>query len=299
MTRTSKTLLAALAAASSLVSANVQAGSVAWNIDETQSKISLAIADTAVNLDGTNATIRIRNQSGGNSGPWNVGNTAFMDGTLNTIYTEGSGIQFLPAAPGDIVGLASGSYRPNPNSWDPNNTNAENPDGQYSGTTTDPSVFGERVRATVSILTVDAGYLAIDDVSYDAQSGLLGITGNTFAASGINFGILESLIYFDGLSIIIVGQPIPDTFASPFDNFVAANNGAGAGTITDLGGLDRKLTIPINMVLALDISGIVLNASVTGQVVAYATVPEPSSFALLGLSGIGLAVQVYRRRRAS
>lgn len=291
--------LVALATSLAVGSSLASAAPIAWQIDETQSFVSLSIADTAVDLDGTAATIRIRNQSGGNSGPWNVGNTAFMDGTIYTDYSEGGSgsIEFLPHAAGDIFGLASGSYRPNPASWNPANTNADNPDGQYSGSTTDPSVFGARVRASVSILTVDAGFLAIDDVSYDAQSPQLSVTGGTFDASSINFGILESLIYFDGLSIILVGQPIPDTFASPFNGFIAQNNSAGNGTINDLGGSDRELIVPINMVLALDIEGIILNAGVTGQVVAYSVVPEPSTFVMFGLGAMGLAVSAIRKRR--
>ena len=61
-------------------------------------------------------------------------------------------------------------------------------------------MFGARVRASVSIFTLDAGYLAIDDVSYDAQSPLLAVTGATFDASAMTFGILESLIYLRSLN---------------------------------------------------------------------------------------------------
>ncbi|CAL1125265.1 unnamed protein product [Cladocopium goreaui] len=295
--------LVALATSLAVGSSLANAAPIAWQIDQTQSSISLSIADTAVDLDGTNATVRIRNQSGGNSGPWNVGNTAFMGGTLFTDYSEGGShsIEFLPHAAGDIFGLTSGSYRPNPASWNPANTNADNPDGQYSNTSTDPSVFGARVRASVSILTLDAGYLAIDDVSYDAQSAQLavsGTTGGSFDASLINFGILESLIYFDGVALPLgLGQPIPDTFAEPFNGFIAQNNSAGSGIINDLGGASREMIIPINMVLALDIEGIILNAGVTGQVVAYSVVPEPSTFVMFGLGAVGLAVTAIRKRR--
>jgi hypothetical protein len=297
--------LAALAIGAVALAKPASAAIVNWDIDATQSKITLAIPDTKLNLDGTDLTARVRNQStasGGNN-VWNVGNSAFMDGTLKTNYKEltGNSITFLSHSPGDIVGLNSGNYRPNPAAFNPGSTNAENPDGQFTNTTTAPAVFGARVRASVSILTVDAGFLDIRNVSYDAQSGVLATAGNvnttqTFNSAAVNFGILNALVDLDGLSIIIVGQPIPDTLALPLALPLALNSNAG-GTITNLGGLARKLTVPISIPLALEIEGIVLNMNITGQVVATALVPEPSSLMMAGVGLVGLAVCARRRMR--
>ena len=57
------------------------------------------------------------------------------------------------------------------------------------------------------------------------------------------------------------------------------------------------MTVPINMVLALDIERIILNAAVTGQIVATTTlpIPEPSTWLLSSVGVVGL-LAVGRRR---
>src|SRR5262245_53194516 len=106
-----------------LLTAPARADLVSWEIDESQSEIELVVPDQVVDLDGLVTTIRLRNPSGGNDGPWNVGNVASVGGELLTNYEHGVSIQFLPVQLAS--GVASGSYRPNPASFDPLLANAE------------------------------------------------------------------------------------------------------------------------------------------------------------------------------
>jgi PEP-CTERM motif len=290
-----------VAIAGCYLGASAKAELIGWSIDSSKSSLKLAFVDSAVNLDGTIATIRLRNQSGGNGGPWNVGNVAPIAGTLWSNYVEigPHSIEFL-SAPGFMNGVNSGSYRPNPAALNPASTNAENPNGQYVNTTTAAAVFGVRARASVSILTVDAAQLAIRNVNYDMTSGVVGVTGSsggTFAASLTSFGILSSVIDVDGFSIIIVGQPIPDG-PIPLNNLIAGNT-AGAATITDLGGLSRSLSIPIAIPFAIPVDDDPTHdivGTATGTIFATAIVPEPSTLAL-SMLGLGLFVPWWARRR--
>ncbi len=301
-TRIRSTLLMACAIALLGVAAPATAATVSWDIDEANSFIRLNVPDQAIDLDGTNATIRLRNQtsaSGGNN-TWsdNQGKLAFLDGTIATNYTDGSSVEFLTGQ-NNIQALEAANIRPDPASFNPNNTNADNPDGQYSGSASALAAFGARVRATVSILTVDVAFLAIRDVLFDLSSNSIALGGGTTIANGTtSLGIASALIDADGLSLPLgLGQPIPDTFGAAFDSGGNFANTTG-GTITIVDPMTRKLTLTVTVPIALDISGVILNASAVGQIVAYAVVPEPSSFALLGFGTAALGVTVYRRRRS-
>ena len=64
---------------------------VAWAIDANLSTTTIAIPDQPYEqVSGTTTysdTLQVRNTVGGDSGPWNVGNTAQLAGTLETEYT--------------------------------------------------------------------------------------------------------------------------------------------------------------------------------------------------------------------
>lgn len=301
MSRNPCCAMAGVAAAICFFIGTADGSMISWTIDSSQSKLTLAIPDTKLDLDGTAVTVRIRNQSssGGGNNVWNVGNSAPIAGTLETNYTDGLAIKFFPTASGVIVGVNSGNYRPNPAAFNPLNTNAENPDGQYENTSTAPAVFGARARASVSILTVDAGFLGFHDVSYNLTSASIPIAGfTTFPASSTDFGILESKLDFDGVALPLgLGQPIPDILDTPLDNLIGPNSG-GAASIISLGGLMRQMTIPIVEIIPLDLGGgVVINATATGTIVATALVPEPSTFALGAAACIPLALIVRCSRR--
>jgi hypothetical protein len=291
--------IVALACATS----SAHAALVTWNIDSTQSSLSLKIGDTAFNVDGIgNITIRVRNQATNQNNAWNTGNTAKVGGTIDTNYVDGTSIEFLANQP-NIVGVNSGNYRPNPASY----TGDTNPDptlaegGSFSDTSTQAAVFGARVRASIASLfglTVDAAFINFFNVNYELASGVLGLSGtNSNFTNSTTVGILDSRLAVDGLTV--VGQTVIDDQIAQVDNATAANSGA-LGTLTDLGGQLRKITIPVllNLVIPLDDTNTyVLNAQATGQIVATAEVqiPEPSTFAMAGLGVVGLMLAARRK----
>jgi len=262
------------------------AATIVWTVDQSESYLSLAVPDQSVTIGTTTATIQVRNPSGSNSGPWNIGNTAAMGGTLTTDYVEGSSIEFLS---GDMFGLVSGNYRPNPAAFNPASTNTANPNGQFTNTTTAPGVFGARVRANS---LADAAFFNFTSVDYDIVSTALGISAGSFAANSLTLGIASADVAFDGLSIIFIGQPIADSLSTITG--VTGTNTAASGTITapNPGGdpLLRRLEIPVSLPLVLNLQGTMLNASASGTLVAYAyVVPEPGTLLLLGGGLLALA----------
>jgi hypothetical protein len=287
-----------LAGAFALFSANqARAELVSWDVDASQSFMRLAIPDQVLTVDGTTATVRIRSQSGSNN-PWNdtSGARAFLDGFLSTNYANDESSITFNGGSNSLVALNSGNYRPNPAEFNPANTNADNPDGQYSGSTAVAGAFGAKVRGSVSILTLDLAYIAFRNVMLDIASGVTPITGGTFAGSTNNFGIASADLDVDGLSAAIVGQVVPDILSSPLSNLTGLNT--AGGSITVLSALDRKLTIQVNVPIAIDLDGTLVNATASGQIVAFTTlVPEPSSVVLAGFAAFGLCWAGRRRMR--
>jgi hypothetical protein len=147
-------------------------------------------------------------------------------------------------------------------------------------------------------LTVDAAFINFFNVNYELASGVLGLSGtNSNFTNSTTVGILDSRLAVDGLTV--VGQTVIDDQIAQVDNATAANSGA-LGTLTDLGGQLRKITIPVllNLVIPLDDTNTyVLNAQATGQIVATAEVPipEPSTFAMAGLGVVGLMLAARRK----
>lgn len=297
--------LLACAAIVALGAASVaHAAPVTWNIDSTQSKLSLKIGDTQFNDPSIgNITIRVRNQASGQNNAWNTGNSAAVGGTISTDYVDGSSIQFL-AGQTNVVGVNSGSYRPNPAAY----TGDTNPDpilaegGSFSNSTTAAAVFGARVRASVASLfglTVDAAFINFFNVNYELSSGVLALAGtNSPFTNATTIGIQNSNLAVDGLTV--AGQQVIDDQIAAISNATAANTGA-AGTLTDLGGQLRRITIPIllNLVIPLDDGGqYFLNAQATGQIVATAEIPiipEPSTIAMAGMGLVGLVFAARRK----
>jgi Dockerin type I domain/PEP-CTERM motif len=261
-----------VAAAWSATASFAGADLVTWDIDSAQSSVRLTIPDQTVNIPGTgDVTVMLRDA--GSTTQWTDagGRNAFLDGTVATNYADASSIEFLSGMH-DIFALQGVSVRPNPAQFT-GPADADNPDGTYAGTATAPAAYGAKVRGTVSIFTVDAAYIALRDVVYDISSGAVPLgAGTTIAASTSNFGVTSASIDADGLPLpLSLGQPIPDTrdaALSPLSGLDTA-----AGSVINTGGLGRKLTYNISTSIQVDIQGVLLTGSASGQIVAFATLP--------------------------
>lgn len=164
-----------------------------------------------------------------------------------------------------------------------------------------------------------------DNIGPTIVSGLQGFDFNT--------GDVLNITYFGGLTSAFGGVPVVDGngyVGSPFRNDDPGSSGTGfpsqymdfstndiflqalVGTFTDSSGVIVGSPFAINNALSIavpngasqlqlgfnddifaDNTG-ALDVNVSGP---GTSVPEPSSFALLSLGGIGLAIRVYRRRR--
>ncbi|CAG0984503.1 hypothetical protein MYXO_02052 [Myxococcaceae bacterium] len=293
-----------LALGVALSAPRAEAVSVSWDLNPAESSITLAVPDQSLVLSGQNVTVRVRNQATtGSGGSWTVGRTAQIDGLVSSDYVEGSSIQFFTNPVGDVFALDSGSYRPNPAAFNPGNTNSSNPNGQYSNTTTASAVFGGRVHisALSGFIQGDAGVLNFQNVLLNVlNTSVIAMSGTNFSSAGIQVGIDTALVNFDGLSLSLIGQVVPDANQQAFSPLFAAN-GTTTSSVTapDLINqpLLRKLTLNINLAnLQLDLSGTIVTASITGTLVGYATVvPEPSTLLLAAAGMLGLAIRGRRR----
>jgi len=296
-------LSVAIALSSTLV--QVQASLITWTIDSTQSVVRLNLPDQSVSIDALTATVRLRNA---NNNAWSDagGRASNVTGTLATNYSEGGGSASLTFLQGlhNASAIQYGSFRPNPAAFDPNAVNGDNPDGQFTNTTGAAAAFAAKVRGSISIVTVDLGFLAIRNVEYDASgTAILNGGGGNFSggAGQTNLGISNGTADVDGLAInipfLFSGQPIPDIANADLGALLGGQLQPNSDSITieNMGGLDRKLTKLINIPLAFDLEGTVISGFINGQMVAYATVPEPSSVSLVSIC-VGLVACRYRRR---
>jgi hypothetical protein len=282
-----------------LASTVASAEFVDWEVDESLSQITLAVPNQDVDFDGLVVNIRMRNQVGGDAGPWNVGNTAFLDGLIATDYVDGGSIEFL-LGQHLLFALPSGSYRPNPAAFDPLMSNVENPFGTFTNTSTAPGAYGGRVRASILIVEPNAAFVNFTDVFFDLASGALPITSGSFASEAVDLGIGSATVAFDGLDVGFgFGQPIPDAPDYVILDAVGANLAAGA-TVTAPDPLQpdlRMLTIPVDVDLEIDL-GLPLAATATGTLVAFAVLPEPGATWMLASGGLLLAFLGRWRLRA-
>jgi hypothetical protein len=287
----------ALTAVLTLLSVDLTYGAIVpWDVDAAQSFVRLAIPDQTVVLDGTSTIVRLR---GANNAAWSDSNgaRAALDGTIWSDIQSNS-IDFLGGAH-SLVALETGSYRPNPAEWNPSATNADNPDGQYGGTGGAPAAFAAKARSTVSLLNLDLFYLALRDVLFDLDSGLIPLVWNgnsaTIAEGTSTFGIQSAAVDIDGIAVQIVGQIVPDILHAPLTDQLATNIAGGCIELyTPSNPFGQTLTLNINVPLTIDVEGVPLQATINGRVVA-TIVPEPSSVLLAGFAICGLGWAGRRR----
>ena len=263
-------LLAIAFLAVPLILPTASASVVTWDVDPTNSYIRLTIPDQAVAVpDIGNVTLRIRDANSDSQWTDAGGRRAALDGTIATDYNDGVSIRFSGGSH-NLYALEKTSLRPNPADWSAATTN-------YTGTSTALAALGGRVRGTF-ILTFDAAYLAFRSVQFDITNATavpIAITGGAFATNTTRCGIASALVDADGIELPLgLGQPIPDVLHAQLDPVVEPNS--AGGTITDLGGLNRKLTYTINVPnLAFDLSGTLVTGSAAGMIEAYAAIPAP------------------------
>ena len=260
---------------------------VSWDIDPTQSFIRLTLPDQSVPVTGFgNVTVRLRDANSTTQWTDAGGRRAFLDGTVQTDYFDGGSIQFFSGAH-NIFALQGVNVRPDP---------ADFVGSSYTTTDTAPAAYGAKVRGTTGIFTLDIGFLALRNVMYDIASGVIPLGGGTnIAGSTSNFGFSSWTADFDGL--VVLGQQVPDTLNGVLSPAIGLD--ISAGTITDLGGLNRKLTYNVSVPIAFTASGVPLTGSADGVIVAFATVPEPGTIGMLAIGFVGLVSLARRNRRRS
>lgn len=260
---------------------------VNWDIDPSLSSFKLAVPDQTVTIGTITATMRLRNQ---NNATWTQ-NNAPVDGLLATSLTGSmTQIQFLGGS-SSLVGVNTTNYRPNPAAYNTAVTDATNSAGTFTNTSSAAGVYGARVNASISIITTNLGYIAFRNVQYDVASAVTALTGTSFLANVLSVGIQDSQIAFDSIAggTSGVGDALGQSGA-----IMAVNSGAGAGSLVNLGGPNYRITVPFNLPVAISLSGVNLNATATGTLVGFATIPEPTTLVLVALGVAGVAG--YRRR---
>jgi hypothetical protein len=264
-------LLALAFFAALLMPQTASAEAVMWDVDPTNSYVRLTIPDQTLSVTNVGkVTFAMRDATSTTQWTDAGGRRASLDGQIATDYVDGASITFLGGLH-NLFARETTSLRPNPAEWNVATTN-------YTGTSAAPAALGARARGTYIIVTFDAAFMAFRSVRLDltnATGGPIAITNGVFAPNTTRCGISSALVDVDGLALPLgLGQPIPDVLHAPLDPIVLPNS--AGGTITNIGGLNRKLTYTINIPnLAMDLGGTVITGSVAGLIVAYAAIPAP------------------------
>ena len=130
------------------------------------------------------------------------------------------------------------------------------------------------------------GLIAARDLVADATSGVIPLIGNTFDASQIVGAFVTGSL---DVNLLVAGNPYVGTVST----VGSANNELAGGTLTSAGGIDT-LTIPIYVESPVTVSGVTVLEAISGQMVATAAVPEPSSITLACVAVAGLVGEALR-----
>jgi hypothetical protein len=239
------------------------------------------------------------------------GARAPLGGTLSTNYIEGTSIQFIQANHVASI-LETGKWIPNRNKWntalDPDNFDFHKPE--------DPDPNGGFPAAFATELTL-AGALRVGHVTLynfgimcDGTAALSGSgpwtqSGGTLQVGGANGGILDFWAQILTGSAREIGNPNAGNVAARGGAF---GPNAGSMTIVNTGGLNRRLTMNLNVPFDLYISGLKLvGTTFVGQLVANATLPSPAPAlvnarplhnAFAGVDKVATGVSLFQRSGA-
>ncbi len=241
---------------------------VTWQIDSNQSYIRLNIPDQGVVLSqgGEPTPIGVRDHSADpfdwpDSWTDDGGRRSFVQGTIASNYSVGSSLEFL-AGQHQASAIHFGQFIPDPNAWDPVNEIFD-PSG-----TTAPAAFAGMIVIYPSTpgSGLAIGDLSIRNVSYDIL-GTVNLNpggGGWTTSDDFQVGLLPGS-RLDAESII--GSFYNETLGEG-----QSETNLGSMTIQDLGNNVHKLTIVVDVPVAIAINDLPLNTTISGVIVATATV---------------------------
>lgn len=300
-THLGRIMAATVAAAGVVLAADaVRATPLTFTLDSTQSYVSLTIPNFSISGNNVN----VHNQSGGTV--WTSGNKAFVAGTLSTDFGGSlsgqtmTAIQFIGGA-NNLFALTTGNYRPNPAAYNSALSGAGG-GGVYMNNSTAPGDYG----AAASVILGTAVYFQFQNVTYDTSSNPLPATGTVGTGGFVTnnplnplmTGINTATLSDQGLSLFLVGQIVPNELANlAAGSIPLAANTTDAATYTFTSPTNLRINVPILVPISINLSGTFINGVASGQFVANAVVPEPSTFALTGLGVLSVVALARRRRR--
>ena len=313
-----------------VVSAQAQ---TTWTINPAASFAHVLFNDTVipatVSPTASTLTLHLGNQQSpalSASGPWTVGATGALSGTLQTNYVDGTSIQFnggtmagVDASTNNpfIVAPTGGNYVPDPAQY-----NAGGPGTKFGGPSSPnivsavPAMWGGSLSVNELAGGNPQGFFDFLNTAFQISSGVLPITTGTFAASATNVGLTQydsgfvsgSALASDSLVTAVNPAANPHNHGLGIDGLPApswaGNNGVSTATITTVGNL-RTLTYTYSLIpnpgigyfpVVFYSGSVPFIGAMTGQIVATTVTPEPSSV-ILGSLGLVAALGLCIRRK--
>jgi hypothetical protein len=280
-----------------------QADPLTFTLDSTQSYVTLNIPNFS--LSGLAINTTGQNQTNGApigtawSASTNTGNTAFVSGTIATDLNFGNnnvtGVQFISGS-NTLAALVSGNYRPNPAAYNAV-TSAYNNNGAA------PQNYGVTAHTPLGNASLSSFANTVYDIGTPSKIpvGILS-PPNTFPTDGysasnwVQTGISNTIFSTQGLSLFLEGQVIPN-FVTTLGAIGTTTPGSGLGMFTFTTATNLQMVVPVNVPFSIDLgSGIFLNGTETGQYVANAAVPEPSTLVMAGVGFVSIVTLLRRRR---